>query len=275
MKLSRNNRIAINLVIVSISIFAWVLLLINPGQIMTINHCSDLLVSDEKLQEDIFNVSTMVLCNNPNPGGPDVSAQVMFKLNPFSSHLMGWGLMVVAMMLPKLIMPIQAICIQGFRPYCFWCSLLFVLGYLASWMVAGVFMLAAIMGLNLLMPMSYIPLIGVLIIALIWQFSPLKQRFLNLGHDHWVISTFGWAATRDSLRFGLMHGVWCIGSGWALMLFPMLLPGGHNLAMMVVTFVMFSEHLEHPRIPCWKLNLRLKLIKIIIAQTSIRQLRKI
>ena len=98
----------------------------------------------------------------------------------------------------------------------------------------------------------------------------MKQWFLNLGHDHRILSAFGWKAFRDSLFFGLTHGVWCFGSGWALMLFPMLLPKGHNLAMLLVTFIMISEHLENPRFPMWFLPPRLKLLKIIIAQTRIK-----
>ena len=247
MKLSRNNRIAINLVIISISLLVWILLLINPGHIMTMEHC------------------------HVSASGPSAtSLKMLLEMNPFSSQLIGWGLMVVAMMLPKLILPIQFIYRQSFRCYRFLCSLLFVFGYLTAWMVAGVFMVAAIIGLNLLMPLSYIPALGVFIIAVIWQFSPVKQRFLNLGHDHRILPAFGFAAFRDSLFFGLKHGVWCIGAGWALMLFPMLLPQGHNLAMIIVTFIMLSEHLEHPKFPQWRFNLRLKLVRIIIAQARIR-----
>lgn len=247
MKLSRNHRIAINLVILSISIFVWVLLLINPGHIMTIEHC------------------------HVSASGPSAaSLQMLLEMNPFSSQLFGWGLMVIAMMLPKLIIPVQFIYIRSFKRYRFFHALLFVLGYMIAWMLAGVLMITVIIGFNLFMPMSFVPAMTIFSIAMIWQFSPLKQRFLNLGHDHHILPAFGWAASRDSMHFGLMHGVWCIGSGWALMLFPMLLPAGHNLAMLIVTFIMLSEHLENPRFPQWQFDMRLKLLRIIVAQTRIR-----
>lgn len=247
MKLSQNNRIKINFVIIGISILVWVLLLINPGHIMTMEHC------------------------HVSASGPSAaSLQMLLEMNPFSSQLIGWELMVIAMMLPKLILPIQSIYIHSFKRYRFLCSFLFVLGYVSAWMVAGIFMVAAIIGLNLLMPMSYIPALGVFIIAVIWQSSPIKQRFLNLGHNHRPLSAFGWPAFRDSLLFGIEHGVWCIGAGWALMLFPMLLPMGHNLAMIIVTFIMISEHLEHPGFPRWHFKFRLKLLRAIIAQTKIK-----
>jgi len=247
MKLSRNNRIAINFVIIGMSILVWVLLLVNPGHIMTMEHCH---VSDS--------------CSS------GVSNEMLLKMNPISMQLLGWGLMVVAMMQTKLILPIQLIYMQSFKRYRFFHSFLFVLGYITAWMIAGILMIAVIIELNVLMPISYIPALGVLLIAVIWQFSPIKQRFLNLGGDHRMLPAFGWIASRDALYFGIMHGLWCIGSGWALMLFPMLLPEGHILAMLIVTFIMLSEHLEHPRFPQWNLNFRLKLFKIIIAQTKIR-----
>jgi len=247
MKISPNERMAINLVIISISFLVWILLLINPGHITTIKHCC---ISDS--------------------GPSAASLRMLLEMNPISNLLVGWGLMVVAMMLPKLIIPIQHIYAHSFRRRRILSALLFVFGYIAVWMVAGIIMTSAILALHLLMPDSYIPAIGLGLIAIVWQFSPIKQRFLNLGHDHRTLAAFGWAAYRDALRFGVMHGLWCVGSGWALMLFPMLLPIGHNLAMLIVTVLMLSEHLEHPKMPCWRINISGKLLRIIIAQTQVK-----
>jgi len=247
MRPSRKTRTSINVIIVGISILAWVLLLFNPGNIMTVEHCH---VSD---------------------AGPSAaSLQMLLDMNPVSSQLLGWGLMVVAMMLPKLTIPIKYIYASSLKRNRFPSSLLFTFGYMAVWMAIGVVMIAVISGLHLLMPGSYIPAVVTVIIAIIWQFSPVKQRCLNRGHDHWRLAAFGWPAHRDALFFGVMHGVWCVGSGWAIMLFPMLLPAGHNLAMILVTFIMLSEHLEHPRIPRWRIDFRAKLFRIVIAQTQIK-----
>ncbi len=247
MKLSNTSSWAIRITIISISLFVWVLLLINPGNIMTIEHCH-------------VTVS----------GPPATSLSMLLDMNPFIPQLFGWGLMVIAMMLPKLIPAIKSIYVHSFKRYRFLYAFLFVLGYLSIWMIAGVFMVAVILGLNFLMPLSYIPAIGTFIIAIVWEFSPIKQRFLNLGHDHRILPAFGWPASRDSLLYGFRHGMWCVGSGWALMLFPMLLPKMHNLAMIMVTFIMISEHMEHPRFPKWRFHLRFKLLRILIAQTKIK-----
>jgi predicted metal-binding membrane protein len=247
MKLAGKTRIESSHVILCISIFVWVLLLMNPGNVLTIKHCP-----------------VTGMCP------PQSSFRGVLAMNPISALLTGWGLMVIAMMFPKLIFPIRFIYARSLKRRRFGSALLFVFGYVGVWMVVGLFMILAILGLSLIMPKSYLPSIAVGIIALIWQFSPIKQRCLNRGHDHWVLAAFGWAANRDALLFGIMHGVWCVGSGWALMLFPMLLPMGHNFAMIAVTFIMLGEHLEHPKLPRWCLGLRGKLLRIIIYQTQIR-----
>lgn len=254
MWLSKKIRYAILFGITGISMFVWVLLLLNPNNIMTIEHCK---------------VPTMVLCSGATIPTSN-SLQTLLELNPFSSQLMGWGLMIVAMMLPKLILPIEYIYIRSLKRYRFPFAVLFVLGYLSAWMMAGVVMTAIIMGFNLWLPQSYLPAIGVGTVAAIYQCSPMKQRFLNLGHDHWNLPAFGFPAFRAVTHFGIMHGVWCVGSGWALMLFPMLLPEGHNLAMIVVTFMMINEHLEHPKPLRWSMKPRLILFKYIFAQAKIK-----
>ncbi|MGG5208710.1 DUF2182 domain-containing protein [Chryseobacterium sp. MIQD13] len=243
MKTSKRIRYSISVTILAVSAVFWVILLFNPGGIMRVKHCH---VTFE--------------------GPSKASLQMLLQMNPVSDLMLGWTLMVLAMMLPKLITPVQYICERNFKSRRFRSAILFIFGYTAVWIVMGFLMNALIVGLNFLMPNSYIPALLVGIIALIWQFSPIKQRYLNRGHDHIPLAAFGSEADRDALTFGIMHGIWCVGAGWALMLFPMLLPAGHNLAMIAVTFIMISEHMEHPRFPKWHFSLRLKLLRIIIAQ---------
>lgn len=270
MKLIPKHIDFISLSVLSISVLVWILLLFNPGGIMTIEHCLVFSASGTQVPVSLYNFADIPLCNTTSVEPLASLLEMMLEANPFSSQLMGWGLMVLAMMLPKLIIPIQFVCDRSFKSYRLLSSLLFILGYLLSWMLAGVLMVAIIMVVNLLMPMSYLPALILLLIAIIWQFSPIKQRFLNRGHDHWPLSAFGWKARRDVLLFGMAHGMWCIGSGWALMLLPMLLPEGHNLAMLIVTFIMLSEHLEYPKYPEWNIDFRLRLFRIIFAQTKMK-----
>jgi predicted metal-binding membrane protein len=254
MWLSKKTHFTILYGVIGFNLLIWVLLLINPANIMTIEHCK---------------APVMVLCSG------DIAAnsfQQLLELNPFSTRLMGWAIMVVAMMLPKLIIPIEYIYIRSLKRYRFKLAVLFVLGYLSIWILTGIFMTAIILGCSYWLPLSYLPAIGLGIIAAVYQCSPTKQFFLNRGHDHWHLPAFGFPAFKAVFLFGIAHGTWCVGSGWALMLLPMLLPEGHNAAMLIVTFMMLSEHLEHARPLRWSFNPRLRLVKYLIAQVKMRWL---
>lgn len=223
------------------------MLLVDPGSIMTVAHCP---VTDS--------------------GPSRASFQMLLAMNPLSSMTAGWVLMLVAMMSPTLIAPVQHILKRSFKRRRARSVALFVVGYAAIWMAAGGVLILATLTLNLLFPQSYLPAIGLGIVAIVWQCSPIKQRCLNRGHNHSELAAFGMAADLDALRFGITHGIWCVGSCWALMLFPMLLSEGHFAAMAAVTFLIISERLEQPRPLSWSLRLRGKLMRILIAQTRIR-----
>lgn len=245
MKLGKRTRI--NLLILLISAITWMMLLINPGSIMTIAHCP---VTDS--------------------GVSAASFQMLLAMNPISSLLAGWALMLVAMMSPTLIAPIHHVRDRSFKRRRARSVTLFVIGYAAIWMAAGVVLLAVTLALNLFAPQSYLPAIAVGIIAVVWQCSPVKQLCLNRRHNHSALAAFGVAADLDALRFGITHGVWCVASCWALMLFPMLVSEGHYAAMALVTYVMISEHLEHPKPLSWRLRFPGKLMRIAVAQTRLR-----
>jgi predicted metal-binding membrane protein len=247
MTISPQERARIYIPILLISTITWVMLLVNPGSIMTLAHCP-VTVSGASL----------------------VSFKMLLAMNPPSSITAGWALMLVAMMSPTLIAPIGHIVERSFKRRRARSVALFVVGYAAIWMTAGSVLLAARLVLSSLAPQSYLPAAVVGLIAFVWQCSPIKQQCLNRGHNHSELAAFGIAANRDALRFGITHGVWCVGSCWALMLFPMLLTEGHFAAMAAVTFLMISERLEQPRPLSWRVSLRAKLMRIVIAQTRIR-----
>ncbi|MFD2785517.1 copper chaperone [Hymenobacter rubripertinctus] len=248
MKLLRQLSGSPQAAIISISVIIWVILLTGPAS-LGLTHC---------------HVSAA--------GASAESLGMLLRMNPLSSQLVGWGLMVLAMMLPKLIIPIQTIRLQSLKRHRLLQSLLFVLGYLATWMLAGIPLISLIIASNLLLPLSYGAAAVAFGGALIWQFSPLKQRFLNRGHEHQLLSAFGWRAFQDAFTYGFRHGLWCVGAGWLLMLFPMLLPEGHTVAMLAATVIMLSEHLENPRFPRWEFNPRLKLLRYMVTQFKIRVL---
>lgn len=169
-----------------------------------------------------------------------------------SSLAMGWVLMLVAMMAPTLVPAIYHVRTSTFRHRRGRSTALFLAGFGAIWMVAGADLLVAELAVAALAPGSYWPAIVTGLAALVWQMSPDKQRCLNRCHNHRPLAAFGVAADWDVFRLGFAHGFWCVGSCWAAMLLPMMLPTGHLAAMAAVSVLMFCERLDPPRPPAWR-----------------------
>jgi predicted metal-binding membrane protein len=184
---------------------------------------------------------------------PDsASLSMVMAMNSPASLAAGWSLMLFAMMLPVLILPIGYIRSSSFASRRARSTALFLIGYFALWIVAGPVLLALAAALRRYAPQSWLPAIAVLTVALLWQSSPWKQICLNRCHLHIGLSAFGFSADLSALRFGLVHALWCVGSCWAWMLFPLLLPHGHIIAMVLVAGLAFAERIESPALPRWQ-----------------------
>lgn len=245
----------ISALILVVSIVAWVTLLFGPARATFHSH-----------DHTYFSgIASGVSQDYPVP-----PASIVSQARHAVAHMVGWALMLVAMMSPTLIAPISHIVERSFKRRRARSVMLFVIGYAVIWMAAGIALLASVRMVNLLMPQSYLPAVGVGIVAVMWQWSPFKQRCLNRNHNHRALAAFGITADMDVLQFGITHGVWCVGSCWALMLLPMMLSYGHFVAMAVVTFVMISERLEQPKPLRWHLRPRGRLIRLVAVQTQIQ-----
>lgn len=209
--------------VLAVSLIAWVVMLLQPG---------------------------VSLCCSAQ--GAVHSWKTLLAANPPASLAGGWALMLVAMMGPMLVAPIYHIRISSFARRRARSTLLFGVGYGIIWMAAGVVVVAVELIVIWLLPRSYLPAAIVGAIAVVWQASPSKQRCLNRCHSHRPLAAFGIAADLDVFRMGLEHGLWCAGSCWAAMLFPMLLPEGHFIAMAAVAVLMFCERLDPPVAPAWQ-----------------------
>jgi len=134
MKLSNFSERMIHVIVLSITLAAWIVLLWNPGNIMGVEHC------------------------HVSMGGPSADSwEMLLSMNPIDALLLGWFLMVVAMMLPKLISGIVHISERSFANKRWLHATVFVVCYCAVWMVAGVISTFIILGVNLLWPMSFAP----------------------------------------------------------------------------------------------------------------------
>lgn len=273
MSARRRGRISTRILL--ISAVAWMVLLVGPANTMPHAHrpATDLGASLASSQINKgHSASPMSHAHHAvtDAQTPQDSLSGAPAMNPFLALMAGWALMLVAMMSPTLIAPICHIIERSFKRRRARSVTLFVIGYAAIWMATGVVLITTMLLLNLVLPQSYWPAVGVGILAIVWQCSPIKQRCLNRSHNHRALAAFGMAADLDAVRFGITHGVWCVGSCWVLMLLPMLLQQWHFVAMAVVTFVMISERLEQPRPLSWRLRFPGKLMRIVVAQTRIR-----
>ena len=142
---------------------------------------------------------------------------------------MGWLLMIVAMMLPSsipLVMTFGMLVRRRQRPGQLVALLL--AGYLVVW---GGFGLAAWVGdraihtavdaLPWLAEHPQLIIATTLLVAGLWQFSPLRDRCLDecrspLGFvmNRWR----GASERREALAMGIAHGAFCVGCCWSLML---------------------------------------------------------
>jgi predicted metal-binding membrane protein len=142
---------------------------------------------------------------------------------------LGWVLMIVAMMLPSsvpLVLTFRALVGRRERPGLLVALLL--LGYLAIWTAFGLgaWLLdrgihAAVDAVPWLAQHPQVIIGSTLLVAGLWQFSPIRDRCLDecrspLGFvmNRWR----GLAERREALLMGIAHGAFCIGCCWSLML---------------------------------------------------------
>ncbi|VWC71828.1 membrane protein [Burkholderia lata] len=166
----------------------------------------------------------------------------------------GWLLMIVAMMGPMTLPAIVHIRVSTFANRRWRAVALFMLGFMAAWVIPGLAMTALGTAVKDATANSYVPAAVAAFVACVWQVSPFKQRCLNRCHAHRPLSPFGRKADVDALRLGLRHGWWCIGTCWALMLAMVLLPGWQLAAMVAVSVLAFCERLDPPTAPAWRLR---------------------
>jgi predicted metal-binding membrane protein len=152
-----------------------------------------------------------------------------------------WVTMTAAMMLPSAA-PTALLVARISRGLP---TLLFTAGYLAAWTVYGLvayglFRLVASLDLAWLAWDRGGPYVtgGAIIVAGIYELTPLKQRFLRRCRDLGRERNEG---RLGGLRIGLEHGLYCIGASWALMAVLFALGVMSVLWMAVVAGVIFAE----------------------------------
>jgi len=184
-----------------------------------------------------------------------------------SSRITASAMMFAAMMLPLAGGPLRHVWDRSFADRRWRALLLFAGVYAALWIAVGIALILVAGWIGA----AESPLVMTAAVAAVaaWQFSPAKQYCLNRCHTRATLSAFGPEADLDVLRFGLTHGLWCIGSCFALMLLPMLFSRGHIPAMACMTLWLAGERLEKPLEPQWQLRGPAKTLRLITGQTRV------
>jgi predicted metal-binding membrane protein len=165
----------------------------------------------------------------------------------------GWTLMVVAMMLPTSL-PLVALfrtLVRG-RPDRARLTALLVAGYLAVWTLFGVlvycgdFVLHGAVERSAWLGANVVPFIGAgtLLVAGLYQFTPLKYHCLQKCRSPLSFVTEHWRGSRESSRsflLGAHHGLFCVGCCWSLMLVMFAVGLGSLGWMLVLGAVMAVE----------------------------------
>jgi predicted metal-binding membrane protein len=151
-----------------------------------------------------------------------------------------WVTMMAAMMLPSL-MPMALTFDRATR------SAVFALGYLVTWLAAGVVAYAVIQGVRSL-DLSWLawnkggPYVagGVILAAALYELTPVKRECLRHCRTPELLTRRSRPGTSGALVTGLEHGGFCVGSSWALMAALFAL-GVMNVAWMIVVAVVVAN----------------------------------
>jgi predicted metal-binding membrane protein len=211
---------------------------------------------------------------DPSSTGLDASEAVYWSFTPPWGSVTGWGLMLAAMMAPVLIPVLRHAFSRSLPRRRGRAVALVTVAYAATWTAGGVGLVTLAGGVGALTGTPYPAVAAGIAVAVLWQATPWKQRCLNRRARHPPLAAFGRAADVDALRLGGTHAVWCFGSCWALMLVPLLVPEWHLGLMVVATLWVWSEQLERPAVPGWRLRTPVRALQLMRARArSVRERR--
>jgi predicted metal-binding membrane protein len=175
---------------------------------------------------------------------------------PVALHGAAWVLMIAAMMLPTTF-PLLAMFrrITGARPDAGRLASLVALGFVAAWFGFGIAahlvdaaIRWAVAGNGWFIAHSAWIGAAVLAGAGLFQWSALKYRCLDQCRTPFGFVASRWhgvSPTREAIRIGLDHGLFCVGCCWALML-TMFVVGVGSIGWMLALAAMMAAEKNLP-----------------------------
>ncbi|MEI9994752.1 MAG: DUF2182 domain-containing protein [Rhizomicrobium sp.] len=167
------------------------------------------------------------------------AAQLALALHPPLQIALSWLVLLLAMTLPLAAGPAE----QLWRRTRHGLALgLFLCSYLAIWLAAGAVLVPLALVIGVAAAALGVPALGlVAALALLWQVMPPKRAALRLSLQAPPHASRSRPMPVVALRFGARAGAGCVGSGWALMLAPLVLNGGSRLVMIAVAALLLME----------------------------------
>ena len=195
--------------------------------------------------------------------GPRMPFADSFNLTQLAS---GWLLMLAVMTPPLIAAPLRHVRERSFAHRRGRAMFLFVIGYGAVWMIAGMGLQVIALAAQLVVSDALVCLVLAAAAATLWQVSPAKQWCLNRCHRRPHLAAFGPPADRAAFDLGLNHGAACVGACWALMLLQLFVRQAHILTMLAVMVFAFAERLEDAAPLAWRWRGPGKALRIIAVQ---------
>ena len=134
-----------------------------------------------------------------------------------TSGMADWSLMVVAMMVPLVAASVRMVAARSLWRRRHRAVIAFLASYLLLWSLAGWVTVAVVTpllgGLD-----SPLAVTAALLVAAAWQGTSFKQRALMACHRTAPLAPHGWRASRDCVHYGVLTGLRCVASCWAMML---------------------------------------------------------
>jgi type IV secretory pathway VirB2 component (pilin) len=145
----------------------------------------------------------------------------------FHEELLGWMLMVAAMMLPLVMHAVRIAASHSLWARRHRAIAGFLLGYFAPWLVVGVVVAGLKEGW---WARGYLAAALGFVGSALWLRTPAHRRALSACHRTLPLAPVGWRADRDCMRYGGTIGFACVWSCWPLMLACAF--AGHGLIAM-------------------------------------------
>jgi predicted metal-binding membrane protein len=149
--------------------------------------------------------------------------------------------MSVAMMVPVTLPAVRHVGLNSIRRRRRWAMAVYIASYVAVWVLFGVLALALLWALRSTGPDERQLVVGVLVIATLWQLTAWKRRAVLACQRTVPLPPTGWRADYGCAHFGVRQAGRCVISCWPLMVLMAVIGHGNLIVMAALTAGIVAE----------------------------------